>query len=265
MFKKIWSNKTLRSFLLLAIVISLLLYQCNQITNLEKELQRTETKAERVLNNYKAASDSIKTLRLKNGHLVSSIRSYEFDITNLKDRQKALIDKYNDALNLNKDLKEVTTLLSTEIKIKDSLLANISVTKVDSLTDLIKFSKLSYFGNGNTRRLQGSIYAYQDSNHIKYRDPVFIIEQKMTLFAAIEKVDGHKEVKISTQYPGVTIEDIENINLINTKLNQRNKKKTGWSVGFGIGYGINLNNEQVVSYGPNIGIGLFWSPKWLKF
>ena len=109
------------------------------------------------------------------------------------------------------------------------------------------------------------MYVYRDSNHISYRDPNFSISQEMSLFAAIENVDGQDEIKISTSYPGLTITDIENINMINTKLNQRNEKTAGWSVGFGIGYGVNLNNNQVISYGPSLGVGLFWSPKWLRF
>lgn len=83
--------------------------------------------------------------------------------------------------------------------------------------------------------------------------------------AAIEDNDGYNELKISTGYPGLTISDIENINLINTKLNQRNEKKAGWGIGVGVGYGINLNNNQVISTGPSIGIGVYWSPKWLRF
>jgi chromosome segregation ATPase len=265
MLKKVWQNKALRYFLLLVIIAGLFLYQCNQIANLERELATTEVKAERLLNNYKAANDSIKRLKLDNGYLVSSIRSYEFEVNSLESRQERLISKYQKALDLNRDLKEVTTLLSTKIEIKDSLLANISITRVDSTTDLLKFSKLDDFGNGNTRYLEGSMYAYNDDNSITYKDPTFTIEQELTLFAGIEKVDGYKEVKISTQYPGLTIKDIENINLINNELNQRTEKEAGWSIGAGLGYGINLNNNQVISYGPTIGIGVFWSPKWLRF
>lgn len=253
------------AFIIGALLMLFMLRQCNQISNLKQELVQTEESASRSFNNYKAAQDSIRVLELDNGNMVSTIKSYEFDIANLEDEQEVLIKRYRKALGLTKDLEKINTLLSAEIKIKDSLLADLSVTKIDSLTDLVEFNKFDDFGNGNTRLLQGSMYVYRDSNHILYRDPNFSISQEMSLFAAIENVDGQDEIKISTSYPGLTITDIENINLINTKLNQRNEKTAGWSVGFGIGYGVNLNNNQVISYGPSLGVGLFYSPKWLRF
>ena len=36
-------------------------------------------------------------------------------------------------------------------------------------------------------------------------------------------------------------------------------------IGIGVGYGINLNNNQVISTGPSIGLGVYWSPKFLRF
>lgn len=266
--KNIWQNKGLRNFLLIVIVVLLFLKQCNQISNLKHDVAQTEEKAERNFNNYKAAIDTVRILELANGNQAATIKSYEFDIANLEDAQDKLIDKYRDALDINKDLNKVNSLLSAEIKIKDSLLAELSVTRIDSLTDLVKFNKFDDFGSGNTRLLEGSMTVFRDGNRLLYRDPIFSIEQELSLFAAIEEVDGQDEIKITTQYPGLTITDIENINLINTKLNQHTEKATktaGWSVGIGIGYGINLNNNQVISYGPSLGIGLFWSPKWLRF
>lgn len=263
--KSIWQNKSLRNFLVLVIITLLFLRQCNKISNLKQDLVQTENITNRSFNNYKAAQDSVRVLKLDNGNMVSTIKSYEFDIANLEEGQKDLIKRYSKALGLNKDLSKINTMLAAEIKIKDSILADLSVTKIDSLTDLVKFNKFDDFGSGNTRLLKGSMFVYRDVNNILYRDPVFAIKQEISLFAAIENIEGQDEIKISTKYPGLTITDIENISLINTKLNQRNEKTAGWSVGFGVGYGVNLNNNQVISYGPSLGVGLFYSPKWLRF
>ena len=84
--------------------------------------------------------------------------------------------------------------------------------------------------------------------------------------AAIEEgEDGADRLKLSTSYPGLVIKDIENINLVNTRLNRQAEKKSRWLIGFGVGYGVNLNNNQVISTGPSIGLGLYWSPKFLQF
>lgn len=263
--KYIWHNKSLRNFILLVIVMLLFLKQCNKISTLEQDLKQTEDAAQRSFNNYRAAQDSVRVLVLNNGNLVSTIKSYEFDIANIEDKQKDLIRKYIEALGLSKDLSKINNMLATKIKIKDSMLANLSVTKIDSLTDLVKFDKFNDFGSGNIRLLQGNMFAYKEGNNILYRDPIFTLKQEISLLAAIEMINGQNEIKITTQYPGLSIKKIENINLINTKLNQRNEKTTGWSVGFGVGYGVNLNNNQVISYGPSLGVGLFYSPKWLRF
>jgi hypothetical protein len=96
-------------------------------------------------------------------------------------------------------------------------------------------------------------------------DSKFELTQTLSLMAAIENIDGADRLKLSTSYPGIEIKDIENINLINTRLNRKVQKKAGWSIGIGVGYGINLNNNQVISTGPSIGLGVYWSPKFLRF
>ena len=82
---------------------------------------------------------------------------------------------------------------------------------------------------------------------------------------AILNVDGRDQLKVSSPYPGLTFTNIENINLVNDRLNRPAVNKGGWALGFGVGYGINLNNQQFVSWGPSIGIGLYYSPRWLRF
>jgi len=75
-------------------------------------------------------------------------------------------------------------------------------------------------------------------------------------------------LKISSSYPGMTITGIENINLINDRLNKENKidKTGGFNIGMGIGYGLNyVPSSSNVVFGPSINVGLYWSPKWLRF
>ena len=243
----------------------LFLRQCDRIESLKQEVKITKELAEREHNNYLASKDTIRTINAENGNLISEIRSYEFDLDNLKEEQEQLITKYKKALNLNRDLNKVNTLLSANVEIKDSIIANTELTYIDTLSSKLTFSKFDDFGNGNTRNLFGELLITKLDSGFAYGNPYFNLDQTITLMAAIEDNNGYDEIKISTGYPGLTITDIENINLINTKLNQHNEKKAGWSIGVGVGYGINLNNNQVISTGPSIGIGVYWSPKWLRF
>lgn len=264
-FKNILSNKNTLTFVLGALIVLLFLRQCNQTENLKQELELVQETSDRNFNNYLASKDSVNQLIAENGNLISKIRSYEFDINDLKDDQDELVLKYRKALNLNKDLNKVNTLLSADIDIKDSLLANVTSSEIDSTTTKLTFSKFDDFGNGNSRNLMGNMLITKYDTGFNYGNASFDIEHSISLLAAIERINGADQLKISTSYPGLSFSNIENINLINTKLNQKPKMKGGWSVGIGIGYGINLNNNQVISTGPSIGLGLYYSPKWLRF
>ena len=263
--KQFFSNKSLVIFVAGALFVLLFLRQCNQIDNLKAKVENVQKDSERNLNNYLASKDSVRIVKAKNGNLISEKRSYEFDLNNLKGDQKELIEKYKDALNLNRNLNKVNTLLTADLKIKDTFVAGTSTTKIDSINTKIKFSKFDDFGKGNSRDLSGEMLITKNGSDFKYSNATFSINHKINLMAAIENIDGADQLKISTSYPGLTFDNIENINLINTKLNQKPIKKGGFAIGIGLGYGINLNNNQLISTGPSIGLGLYYSPKWLRF
>ncbi len=264
-FKNIFANKNTFIFIIGAVLVMLLLRQCNKTEDLKRSVEIAKQDSDRNFNNYLASNDSVRTLVAENGNIISEKRSFEFDLSNLKNDQSVLLNKYKRALNLNKDLNKVNTLLSANVEIKDSIIANSTVTFIDTNTSKLTFEKNNDFGNGNTRSLVGKLLITKSDSTYSYSDVFIKLDQTISLIAAVEDIDGYNELKISTGYPGLIISDIENINLINTKLNQRNEKKAGWSIGVGVGYGINLNNNQVISTGPSIGIGVYWSPKWLRF
>lgn len=264
--KNILSNRTLVTFIAGALFVMLFLRQCNRTAELKRQVEMVQQDADRNLNNYLASKDSVSLLTNENGDLLASIRSYQFDLSNMDKEQSKLLNKYRRVLNLNKDLNKVNALLSADLEIKDSLLASSTVIQIDSTTSRIEYDRFDDFGNGNTRRLTGSSLIKFDNGRFNVLgQSQFDIDQTLSLSAAIENVDGADRLKLSTSYPGLTISNIENINLINTKLNQKQQKKAGWSLGVGVGYGVNLNNNQVISTGPSIGIGLYWSPKFLRF
>lgn len=263
--EQIFSKKSLVIFIAGALFILLFLRQCNKVEDLKRQVDIAKEDSNRNFNNYLASKDSIRLLEAENGNLISEKRSYEFDLANLANDQKELLKKYKGALNLNKDLNRINSLLQADIRIKDSLLAITTSTQIDSLTTRLDFKKFDDFGKGNSRNLLGNMFITKTPTGFNYSNATFDITQKISLMAAIENIDGADQLKISTAYPGLTFSNIENINLINTRLNQKPVKKGGFAIGFGVGYGINLNNNQVISTGPSIGLGLYYSPKWLRF
>lgn len=261
-------SRTTLIFIGVVILILLLLQQCNSNASLKREIKQVQMVADRELNNYKAGQDTIRIERNKNGELVAQKLAYEFDINSLTDSNKKAITDYQRALNLTKDIKNINSLLRTEIRVKDSIINSKGtvITLTDS-TSTIKFDDVKNWDKYNWRRFNGTLDVLRNkkTNSLSVTSSRFDFEQGIELKAAILNENGVNSLKITTPYPGIEFTNIENINLVNDKLNQKNEKKAGFSIGIGAGYGINLTPNSVITVGPQIGIGLYWSPKWLRF
>jgi len=261
-------SRTTLIFIGVVILVLLLLQQCNSNASLKREIAQVQMVADRELNNHRASLDTIKIERNKNGDLVAQKLSYEYDINSLTDANKKAIADYQRALNLTKDIRNVNSLLRTEIRIKDSIInSKGSVITLSDSTSNIKFNDVKNWDKYNWRRFNGTVDVLRNkqTNAISVIGSRFDFEQGIELKMAILNDNGVNSLRITTPYPGINFTNIENINLVNDKLNQKNEKKAGWSVGVGAGFGINLTPNQVISVGPQIGIGLYWSPKWLRF
>lgn len=267
-FVKSIDKKTL-AFIGGAILMLFMLKQCNTISNLKSDLKIQEELTEINFNNYLAAHDSVKYFENEIGDKVAQISSFQFEVSQLERTNIEIENKYIKALNLNKDLAGVNSLLSADIRIKDSLLAMSTLTEIDSVSSMVNFNKEDDFGSGNTRIVNGNLIIRYDSSGSFTTSPVNLsIAQTLSLSAAVEELEGRETLKITSSYPGLTITGIENISLINQRLNDKNKinNKAGFSIGMGIGYGINYNtSNSSITLGPSINVGLYWSPKWLRF
>jgi tetrahydromethanopterin S-methyltransferase subunit G len=238
-------SRTTLIFIGVVILVLLLLQQCNSNASLKREIKQVQMVADRELNNYKAGQDTIRIERNKNGELVAKKLAYEFDINSLTDSNKKAIADYQRALNLTKDIKNINSLLRTEIRIKDSIInSKGTVVSLTDSTSTINFDDTKNWDKYNWRRFNAT---------------VDVLRNKKTNTLSVTSL------KITTPYPGIEFTNIENINLVNDKLNQKNEKKAGFSIGIGAGYGINLIPNSIITVGPQIGIGLYWSPKWLRF
>jgi len=266
--KYIPTDRNTLIFIGVVLFVLLFLRQCNSTANLKRELEQEQMVSGRALNNYRASLDTIKNERNKNGDLVSSKLSYEYDINSLTAENKKVIEDYQRSLKLTKDIKNVNSLLRAEIRIKDSIInSNGTVLNTSDSTATIAFNDIKNWDKYNWRRFNGTLDVLRnhETNKISLVSSRFDFEQGIELKAAILNEGGINSLKITTVYPGIVFTNIENINLVNDKLNKKNEKKAGWSIGVGAGYGLNLNANKVVSVGPSINIGAMWSPKWLRF
>lgn len=258
-------NRNLIIFVLLAIFALLFLRQCNVTSDLKAELAKTKSDASVHYNNLLAANDTIKKYKSANDGLIAEKRSFIYDINEFESKYANLAGEYSTALNLTKSLKSTNSLLKAQVKIKDTIKTETIISKLNDTTTVFNFNDFKDFGKGNTRKFDGSVKFTIKDDKFSVQNSNFNLTQEIKLYASIDEKDGYKKIKMSSTYPGLDFENIENINLINNKLNEKTPKKARWSVGFGVGYGMTLINGQMIQYGPNINAGLYWSPAFLQF
>src|SRR6056300_1139902 len=110
-------NKDWIPFIVIAALAFVLLGQCSSNSALREDIKVLEVQVENERANYEAAHDSVEIYINKNGYLEAEIKTYVSTADQLAIQNEKLLKKYKKALNLNKELKGVNMLLSSEIKI----------------------------------------------------------------------------------------------------------------------------------------------------
>jgi hypothetical protein len=260
-------NKNVIIFILGALFMLLFLRQCNQNADLKRQLGDVKVEAERSHNNYLASQDSVIYYRTKAGSLIAEKRAFVLQLEEFENNYKDLKDEYTEALGLNKNLEKQNVLLKADIEILSHIKPTNSTTIISDTSAFLNFSKIDDFGRGNSRLFEGKAKVFYSNNKfgIDENQTYFNFKQTIKLYASIDEKEGYKKVKIASFYPGLDVEDIENINLINNKLNELPQKRSRWVAGIGGGYGISLINGSSISFSPWIGVSVLWTPKWLQF
>lgn len=260
------NNLNLFKYGLIIIFVLLFLRQCNQVEQLKTEVKQTETVANRNYNNLVASQTSIRVEKNKNSDLVNKVNSYEFEVNVLTSQNKKLLKSYLELLNANNKLSDVNSVMSAELELKDSIInAQSSITFQNKDSINLNFTDNQEWDKYNWRKFDANIQLFKKDSLFAINNSQFNFSQGISLTAAILENEGRKELRISTPYPGVEFTRIENINLVNDKLNPALQRPKNWGIGIGVQYGINLNNQQVVNWGPSIGVGLYYTPNWLRF
>lgn len=270
---QIWQfikNLKLRHIIIIGLILSLLFsfYQCHRNSELKKQIKEKEEKAERHYNNYKASKDSLKLFKNKFNDIIAEKRSFAFTIDELEESNKQLKNKYQKALGLNKDLRNTVSLLEQKIQINDSINTNVDNSGLnEDSTGNVTFNQYNDYGNGNTRLIKGKLRYRLFPDSLYFNNINIQTEQTINVKAGLlKKDDGSKYVRLTTSYPNTTIKNVENINIVNNKIN--NEKKTdnhNFSLGLHIGYGTYITSNNGLETGPVISAGLQWSPKFLTF
>lgn len=265
MFKKI-EIKPIHFVAVILVLIILMMGQCSRISGLKAERMALETKITRVENNILASNDSVVFYKNKQNYYISQISGFEKTKQELLDDKEKAYQKYVDALDLNKKLKGVNSLLRTEISTKDSIINSMmNVTNNSDGTSTINLADNKNFGDNNWRRFKGSVLVKRQGDTISALSSNFLYEQNIVLYSSLETIDGRKKIKIATKYPGINFNTIENISVIEDELNKVSEnKKMKFGVSMGVMYGATIIGNQVY-LAPMIGFGFTITPKWLQF
>ena len=253
-------------YILIIVFVLAFVYQCDKTNQLKTRLKATKVVAQRNLNNYKASLDTIDTLRNVKGDLVSSVRSFEFEVNNLSTKNKKLLEDVRRTLNVNQKLTNIKNTLNARLEIKDSLLeATTQITYQNKDSIQLNINDQKKWDKYNWRKLNADITLNKKDNLFTVTNSSFLLEQGLSLQAAVIDIDGRKELKISTPYPGINFTQIKNVNIVNDKLNPALQESKNWGLGIGLQYGLDLNTNQSFNTGATIGIGIYYSPTWLRW
>jgi len=247
-------NRDNLTFIGLVIVVLLLLGQCSRNATLNQKIDEITVELNASNANIAAANDTVEVYKNRKGFLEAEIKTYQISAEGLKNANAKLTKDYVSSLSLNRNLKNVNSLLRAELRDKDSILAN--GTLMPDSTFIL--SDNQDYGDGSYRNIKvtGKI---QDSTV----NGTITLDQSIRLWMAVEDIKGVKSLKLATKYPFDNF-DIQGIELVNKDLNTY-QKKSRWNISAGIGLGVVPNGTTGLAVTPTVGIMLGWSPKWLQF
>lgn len=255
----------------IAVLVMLLLKQCNATADAKKE-------AERNFNNLLAERDSVRVLESKNGNMLVERAAFQLKYNELTKEQEELIDR----LELSGKRKPLV-VIQTEVVYKDtSIMVPVAATQEGDNTCL-KFTHNPTLPGTNKLLIAGqlpytvdtdTIWDPSDKSKFKFVSTVIpgtaklSMEQKIDLVTGLytDPKTGRLFVRASTSFPGITFSEMQALDMVDDPATKKALKQARkpFGIGFSIGYGLTVGKDGYIA-GPSVGLGLTYSPKWLQF
>jgi len=263
-------NRNLIGAGIIVLLIILLMTTCGRVSALQGQVERERQETQRAINNWQASQDSVEMLTGENGELIGRIDGYVLTIDELNSQYDQLKQKYQIEkskppvviTNTVTEIKETTIYVNTTIK-GDSTIA---------VGDSVQYSPTNF------RYLTGEIPYTIDTalNRLETGKGIFQLEQSIALQTVLtrEKKTGKIEIQVSTDYPGVTFSQIQGAVITDDRENRKVLKQARkeWGASVQVGFGAMLDVSQVnrngvvrLGYGPYVGFGIHYSPKWAQW
>lgn len=288
-FTGIWSwvkdpkNRGILKLVSVAVLIAIILMQCSHNKGLKDELEQQKSETQRIQNNYEALHAPLIQFKINDSTLRAERLALKLTMDELKKNYSDLLVGFEDFKKQNPKVIEKITFHNTET-IREVLV----YAKIDSLGNgFFTFNDSAKFADGNFRKLMGTLpfsstfFNKSDSNQVDLNKMglytqirpgagSFTLEQGIRLKVGLFEDPKTKKVTIAatTSYPGITFTQLDGADIMSDEISRkaaRNFRKT-WGIGLNIGYGagVDLKTSQVF-FGPQVGIGLTYTPKWLQW
>jgi len=254
----------------IVILVMLLMKQCNATEDAKKEAQRN-------FNNLLAERDSVRVLESKNGNMLVERAAFQLKYNELSKEQEELIDR----LELS-GKKKPSVVIQTEVVYRDTSIIVPVAASQDGENTYLKFSHNPSLPGKNKLVIAGELPYTIDNDTIwnpgktnfELKSKVIPGSAKLSMEQRIDLVTGlytdpktgRLFVRASTSFPGITFSEMQALDMVDDPATKKALKQARkpFGVGFSIGYGMTVGKDGYVA-GPNIGLGLTYSPKWLQF
>jgi hypothetical protein len=276
-------NKSIRNLIGLAILVAIILMQCSQNRGLKSDIEKQKEEAQRAQNNIEALSAPIIQGKINDSTWRAEKLALKLTVEELKKGYSDMLVGFEDFKKQNPKVIQKITFNNTETIREVPVYA-----KIDSKGNgYFTFNDTANFKDGNYRKLKGKLpfsstfFNKKDSTQadldklglfakINPGDADFILEQGIRLKVGLFEDPKTKKVSIAatTSYPGITFTQLEGADIMSDEVSKkaaRQFRKT-WGIGVSLGYGaaVNLKTSQVF-LGPQIGIGIHYTPKFLQW
>lgn len=276
-------NRGVINLIAITILIMVILMQCSHSRGLQSDLDKQKTEMNRVTNNDEAKNAPIVQGKLNDTTWKAERLAIKITMKELKQSNADLLQGFEDFKKHNPKTIEKVTFHETERIVQVPV-----YVKLDSLgRSEFVFNDTAKFADGNYRKLSGILpystllFNKKDSTQvninalglyskIKPERANFTIEQGIKLKVGLfeDPKTGKVKIAATTSYPGISFTQLEGSDIMSDEVSKkaaRQFRKT-WALGVHLGYGagVDLKTNQVF-FGPQLGIGLSYNPKWLQW
>ena len=253
------------ALVIIALLVLLSLKQCSKVDDLARENSALKQKSEITSGNVEVLKDSMHYWKDKEGNQLSEIKILSADKEMLKSEYRELNSKFKDLIHDNSKNNELIAYLNTKIEFKDREISNLkSATSTGDGSKILNDSTIlidisEQYDTLNYYRVNGKVFTQLKDNKIKAGKIDLTTSIGVGLALGISRDPKTKIASITTKTAFPAKVSVSGITQIEQALNKKPSGYLGLSI-FG-GYGATLQNPVILS--PMIGVGVYYSPRWL--